>query len=277
MMISARNAMLKLLLGGSALAFASVASAGNTPPDLLDNFVWPPKDASSVDELYALYAGNCGRMQPDEDRTHEIRRTAAGIEIDIYVVPGSPFCPAVVLPDTLFSYPLGRLPPGVYTMTRRILQLSGSGSPRVLREHSIPYAVGDVPHPAASGSWYDPAKSGSGVFLNLLSDGDGNPSAQGFIYLLTRTGSGEAAWLGGIGQFSDNRMEVAMQPPGGANDPDAAVDAVFTYTGCGTARFAVEDDADLEFPNAEAELVQLTRTGGVAPCEPPQRRPDYLD
>lgn len=280
MTIPLRDLLSPTLALSAGLAFCGSAAAGSEGPDFLDNFVWPGNGAAAADELFVLYADNCGRPHPDRNRPPEVRRTDAGVEVDIFVTPPIlELCLAVVQPDTLVAYPIGRLPEGSHAITRRVLVSPERDSPqgRLLRESTVGIDIGDVPNAAVSGSWYDPRNSGSGMFLNLIADPSGAISGDALLYVLTRRSTGEPAWLGGVAAFEDGILTVPLQPPGAAADAPAVATAEFVYTGCGSGRLQIAGDVSLQFPLGDAELAQLTSTAGVPGCVPPTVRPYTLE
>jgi hypothetical protein len=272
------SALLGLALAAS-LGLARNAAAGETPPDYLDSFVYPGNGAAAADEVFVLYADNCGRPHPDANRPAEVRHRTLNVEVDIYLVePEAPVCLAVAMPDTLVPYSIGRLPKGFHEITRRLhVREHGGTGYRLVRESKSSIDIGDVPNPAVSGSWYDPQSSGSGMFLNLIPGEDGSVTGQALLYVLTRRTTGEAAWLGGVDGFENGVLSVALQAPGAAAGAPAAANALFTYTGCGTGRLEVSGDVSLQFPLGNAQVMQLTSTAGLPGCRPPRVRPVSMD
>jgi hypothetical protein len=252
-------------------ACAGTVSADAPPPDFLAAFVFPSEAASRADEVFVLYADHCGRPHPDARRPAQITRDGQRIAVDIYLVENpAEICLAVLMPSTLVPFSLGTLPKGFYEITRRLHIRSVDGNDyRASTVSGAGIEIGDAPHPAVSGTWHDPNQPGSGLFLNLIPPAPGEPSGRAFLYLLTQR-NGLAAWAGGIGQFVDGVLRVGLQGPNLAAN---AGTAVFEYRGCGDALLRVEGDLGLQFPLGQVRIEQLTRTGGVSDCRPPQRGP----
>lgn len=265
----------------SSLLACGIAQAQSAAPDFLADFVWPRNGASSADDVYALYADNCGRPHPDPQRpaTHALDAATRTLTVDIYLQePATTICPAVVQFDTLHAVSLGKLARGTYTVVRRLhVRAAAGGEHRLTLETTDGIVVGDTPNPAVSGTWFDPRTAGSGLFVNLMASEDPNvPSGEALIFVLTQRGSGAPVWLGGTGRFVDATLVAGLQPAGATDGTAPAATATFRYLGCGSARLSLEGDTDVLFPSGDAAIMQLTATGGLPGCTPPVQRPPSM-
>ncbi len=119
---------------------------------------------------------------------------------------------------------------------------------------------------AFTGSWYDPAQSGHGLMLEVLSD----TSLVAMWY--TFAPSGGQAWFGGVGTIQGNQAVVtANQTLGGRFipnfDPTAIEKPVWgtltlTFTDCNTGR--VDFSSGLGFGSGSMTLKRLTTIAGAA-------------
>lgn len=274
------NTFMRYCLGSTLLlvgAFAGDAGAQAQAPDYLEHFVYPRNGAAASDEIFVLYADNCGRPHP-EARASQVVRSGERIEVDLYLQePEFPICPAVFLPDELHPVSIGRFPRGNYSVVRRLHVRGFGGSQyRLVLESFDKLAIGDAPNPAASGTWYDRQAPGLGMVLNLLPPASGAERGDALIFLATRRTTGESVWMSGIGRFVDGVLSVPLRRPETPTSNTADATATFTYTGCGAGTLRVSDTS-LQFPLGTAALQQLTKSDAVPDCRPPALRPDSLD
>jgi hypothetical protein len=118
--------------------------------------------------------------------------------------------------------------------------------------------------PGQSGSWFDPARNGEGIVLELLADG----SAVAFWF--TYPASGEQAtqmWLFGTGWVDGNRIRFeSMLRPVGARFGEAFDPAAVQYTEWGSlelesgdcGRLTLRWQGPAEFGSGQRELQRLT-------------------
>lgn len=260
----------------AALALAAPAAAVESP-DNLNRFVFPGSDLSSRDEVFVLYADNCGRPHPDATRPAEISTQGNLVRVDLFLVePEEQFCLAVVLPDRLHTVALGRLPLGDHTVQRRLWVRAFDGVDyRLESDAALTVRVGDGPHASASGLWFSPAMPGNGLVLNLLPAEPGG-AAMAVVFLATHDANGQPEWLSGAGEFIDAVLRVPLRRA--STPPSAPADgmAEFRYLGCGAAEFSVSG-ITLAFPSGIESVRQMTSTKGVETCRPPALRPPSLD
>lgn len=274
------NNFLRCCLGSALLMAGTCASdvgAQAQAPDFLEHFVYPRNGAAASDEIFVLYADNCGRPHP-EARATGVVRNGERIEVDLYLQePEFPICPAVFLPDELHRVSIGRLPRGNYTVVRRLhVRAFGSSTYRILLESHDAIAIGDAPNPAASGTWYDQQAPGLGMVLNLLPAASSAERGDALMFLATRRTTGESVWMSGMGHFIDGVLSVPLRRAETPTNVAADATATFTYAGCGAGTLRVSD-ATLQFPLGTAAVRQLTKSEGLADCHPPALRPDSLD
>lgn len=275
-----QNTLLRYGLGSTLLLaslFAGDVNAQASAPDYLEHFVYPRNGAAASDEIFVLYADNCGRPHP-EARATDVVRNGDRIEVDLYLQePESPICPAVFLPDELHRVSLGRLPRGNYQVVRRLhVRAFGGSQYRLELESHDAISIGDAPNPAASGTWYDLQAPGLGMVLNLLPAASGAERGDALIFLATRRTTGESVWMSGMGHFVDGVLSVPLRRAETPTGVAADATATFTYLGCGAGTLRVSDTS-LQFPLGTAALQQLTKSDGLLDCRPPALRPDSLD
>ena len=122
--------------------------------------------------------------------------------------------------------------------------------------------------PAFTGSWYDPAQSGHGLFLEVL------PDNQLLAAWLTFDAAGNQAWFVGMGSYSGYTamLRSVDRPSGGRWIPNfdasrithnAWGSLVFTFTDCNNGRvdFFSSDPA---FGSGGMTLKRLTMPAGLA-------------
>jgi hypothetical protein len=269
---------LNFLVVSVALISTGLAQAQQIP-DFLRDFVFPRNGASPADEIHVLYADNCGRPHPDERRAATVTRSGFQVVVDIYLAqPESPFCLAIASPDTLYPVSIGTLAKGLYSVTRRLhVRPADMDEYSLLSESIDSILIDDTPNPAISGTWFNPDASGTGIVLSLVANPDPNTrSDAGLLFIATQTLSGEPEWLSGIASFDSGVLTVPMRRAGTPGSAAADATAVFTYLGCGEATLSATAE-DLVFPQGEETLMQLSKTDGLAGCNPPTERPVDLE
>jgi hypothetical protein len=229
-------------------------------------YVFPRNGLSSADEAYVLYTEACGLPDRDATRAPEIRREGQIIRVDLYRVrPQQPdICFSAGPPPTLHPIALGRLPEGFFSVEMREHVRDHDATVYTLLDSNYEgLEVAETPNPAISGGWYDPTRSGTGVFINLVpSPGQFEPLA--LLVLSTLDAAGTPVWYSGAGTFSNATLDIALTRGG---DAATTARAIFRYEGCGQATFRV-DGPPLRFPVGETPVTQLTRTLDVAGCSP---------
>ncbi|HEY8009490.1 MAG TPA: kelch repeat-containing protein [Rudaea sp.] len=148
----------------------------------------------------------------------------------------------------------------------------GSGSMNLTRltqaaaqttQVSPPSTIG----PAFTGSWYDPAQSGHGLMLEVLS---GNSIAATW-FAFDATG-GQQAWFSGAGTYSGNTATIAnlVQPSAGRWIPNFNPNAIirdpwgtltFTFSDCNHGR--VDFNSGLGYGSGSMQLTRLTQPAGL--------------
>lgn len=118
--------------------------------------------------------------------------------------------------------------------------------------------------PGQSGSWFDPARNGEGIVLELLADG----SAVAFWFTYPAGGeAGAQMWLFGTGWVDGNRIRFeSMRRPLGARFGAAFDPAAVQYTEWGSLELEAADCGRLtlrwqgppEFGSGQRELQRLT-------------------
>ena len=120
---------------------------------------------------------------------------------------------------------------------------------------------------AMTGSWYDPARSGQGLFIEIL------PGNQIFAAWLTFDPTGtQQAWIVGLGSYSGDTASIpnVAQPGGGAWGP--AFDEsklirnywgslIFTFTDCNHGR--VDYSSVAGYGSGSMNLARLTQPSGL--------------
>jgi len=124
-----------------------------------------------------------------------------------------------------------------------------------------------------SGAWYDPAQSGHGLLLQVLS---GAPSASdqlvAYWYTFNPEGT-QQAWFGGVGPINgDTAVVTTFQTTGGRwipnFDPTTIVNnpwgtLTFTFTDCSHGRVDFSSTAT-GFGTGHMDLVRLTQLAGLS-------------
>jgi plastocyanin len=124
-----------------------------------------------------------------------------------------------------------------------------------------------------SGAWYDPAQSGHGLLLQVLS---GAPSASdqlvAYWYTFNPEGT-QQAWFGGIGPINaDTAVVTTFQTTGGRwipnFDPATIVNnpwgtLTFTFSDCGHGRVDFSSTV-AGFGNGHMDLIRLTQLAGLS-------------
>ena len=127
-----------------------------------------------------------------------------------------------------------------------------------------PFAIG----PGTTGSWYDPAQSGHGLFIEVLSDN----RFYATWFAFNPTGA-QQAWFTGVGTYSGNAATVTgvVLPTGGRwipnFDPSQVVrnawgTLTFTFTDCDHGR--VDFNSVLGYGTGSMNLTRLTQPAGLA-------------
>lgn len=116
-----------------------------------------------------------------------------------------------------------------------------------------------------TGTWYDPAQSGHGIFIEIL------PGNLLLAYWFTFNPQGQQAWFGGVGSIVGNTAAVpVVQTQGGRFVPNFDPAQVtnppwgtlnFTFTDCQNAR--VDFASSVGFGNGSMTLKRLTTPAGV--------------
>jgi len=106
--------------------------------------------------------------------------------------------------------------------------------------------VGPTIDGSFTGSWYDPAQSGHGFFVEVL------PGGQFLAYWFTFSPTGEQSWFGGVGAINGNRVTMSpVRTTGGRFIPNFDANAIqnqpfgtmtFTFSSCRSGR------VDFDFP-----------------------------
>ena len=118
-----------------------------------------------------------------------------------------------------------------------------------------------------TGTWFDPAQSGHGLFLEVL------PDNVLLAAWLTFSPSGEQAWFVGLGPYAGNTAILTSvdQPTGGRWIPNFDSSKIvhnpwgtltFTFTDCNSGR--VDFDSRTGFGSGSMSLTRLTRPAGLA-------------
>lgn len=159
-----------------------------------------------------------------------------------------------------------------WTVTRRFDQLGnfdiycephgapGLGMAGVITVEGEP-ALG----PGYSGTWYDPAQSGHGFFIEIL------PGNQMLVYWFTFSPQGDQAWFGGVGPITGSSAIVrGTQTTGGRFipnfDPATIVrsdwgELRFSFSDCQTGR--VDFDSIAGYGSGSMNLRRLTLPAGL--------------
>ncbi len=127
-----------------------------------------------------------------------------------------------------------------------------------------PFAIG----PGITGAWYDPAQSGHGLFVEVLSDS--RFYAAWFAFNPAGT---EQTWFTGVGTYSGNiaSIESVVMPSGGRwipnFDPSQIVrnpwgTLTFTFTDCNNGR--VDFSSVAGYGTGSMNLTRLTQPAGLS-------------
>lgn len=120
--------------------------------------------------------------------------------------------------------------------------------------------------PGYTGTWFDPAQSGHGIFVEIL------PGDLLLAYWFTFTPQGQQAWFGGVGPISGNTAAVpVVQTTGGrfipnfdpaqvSNPPWGTLN--FTFTDCQNGK--VDFNSTAGFGTGSMTLKRLTTPAGVS-------------
>jgi hypothetical protein len=250
---------------------ATTAVAQLAPPyDQLSGFTYPRNGLSSADEVFVLYGDNCGRPHPDPTRAPTVAREPSGWIVDIYLVDNRSLelCLASLAPDRLFRVSIGALPMGINTVTRRLhVRQPNESTHQLVYTSSTIAEVRSTPNIAMSGAWYNPAASGTGLFVNVLPPMPGMLEPLVLIFLADDDASGRSVWSTGLGQFVNATLRIEMREGGNSG---ALRTLNFIYQGCGKAKMSFQDA-----PNSFTPLAQLTLINGVASCSPPEYRDGF--
>ena len=131
----------------------------------------------------------------------------------------------------------------------------------------------DPPPPLGAGytgTWYDPAQSGQGIFIEIL------PGNQLLAFWFTFTPDGQQAWFGGVGPIVGNTAVVPATRTTGTRfipnfNPAETVRTAwgtmsFTFTDCTTGR--VDFNSTIGFGTGSMLLKRLTQPAGLT-CPAP--------
>ena len=128
----------------------------------------------------------------------------------------------------------------------------------------LPFAIG----PGLTGSWYDPAQSGHGLFVQVL------PNNQLLAAWFSFNPAGtQQTWFIGVGTYSGNTVTVTsvVQPIGGRwipnFDPNRIVNnawgsLTFTFADCNHGK--VDFVSPLEYGTGSMNLTRLTQPAGLS-------------
>lgn len=131
-----------------------------------------------------------------------------------------------------------------------------------------------------SGTWYEPAKTQQGLFIEYLS------AAQAIVVWFTFTPEGQQAWMLGVGSVSGDtiRVETFNRSRGArfgaafnARDVvyDDVGDLLITFDSCSTG-YASFLSARPEWPNEQLRLQQLTGIEGLNCANAAQKQGSYV-
>jgi hypothetical protein len=253
---------IRLLL--ASLILIGTVHAQGVPPDGLSDPLFPPSQTSlaAEDEIYLAYEDFCGRPILDTG-TPSRQFMENGVRVvELVLLPPAEACFAPPPPPVKRLYSLGTLPKGNHLVERRLLVRAANGTTSLLHQSQHSITIGNTPHPAISGAWYDAGNPGTGLFLNLLpaNAADITQEPVVILYWATLDENQQPVWFTGSGRFNDGLLDIQLIK-GGAN-PVAQSMRLF-YRGCGSAHWV-----DPRFPTFFTELTQLTDVSGVASCDP---------
>lgn len=131
-----------------------------------------------------------------------------------------------------------------------------------------------------SGTWYEPAKTQQGLFIEYLS------AAQAIVVWFTFTPEGQQAWMLGVGSVSGDTIRVETFNRsrgarfGAAFNPrdviyDDVGDLLITFDSCSTG-YASFLSARPEWPNEQLRLQQLTGIEGLNCANAAQKQGSYV-
>jgi hypothetical protein len=231
-------------------------------------YVFPRNGLSAQDEAYALFTETCSEEPADLVREPDVQRTDTGFVVNFYRMRPAQehFCFTPAPPPSLYPVLLGRLPKGeVVVEMRDHVRNHNSDVYTLIATHREKLKVGNTPNPAVSGSWYDPASSGTGLFISLMPTRR-QPDPRAMMVLNTVDQDGNAVWYSGVGTFADGTLTVSMTR-GGQTTPSAT--GVFQYDGCGRGAFELLGQFP-RFPVGKTPVLQIARTLDAGGCEPTQ-------
>lgn len=249
-----------------SLLFAASAHAQTTPPDLLDDPLLPSAGTpvSTADDFYVLYHAMCGR--PSVDPATPVRQFQEDgvlvVEWVLLPVPEDEICFSPPIPTPRKAFRIGPLSKGLHQIERRLMLRANDGSTSLLHHSLHTVQVGETPHPALSGAWYDANNPGTGLFISLLprTAADHNQEPLVVVYWADEDESRQPIWYTSAGRFRDGVLDIDLIK-GGATGEIRPMR--FSYRGCGQAHWV-----DPRFPTFFTELTQLTEVSGVESCAP---------
>lgn len=234
----------------------------------------PGGNISTHDEALVAYWLTCGEPVPDPANPPTVSIADGVITVDMVVLPSDALCgtPPGRMP---IAVSLGALEARVYAVYRRMHLRQRDAPPSeatLLQERSEVLSVSDQPHAGVSGTWFDPARPGAGLSVQMLGPESviwPYPRRDALVFLTTFDAEQSPLWLAGTGQFEDNRLIVTMAAPRAPGDTTPAEDLgtlTFAYEGCGEATVSWEG-SELVFPSSTPDaVIQLTNVGQVEPC-----------
>jgi plastocyanin len=140
---------------------------------------------------------------------------------------------------------------------------AGHASGVIVVQAVSPFAIG----PGITGAWYDPAQSGHGLFIEVLT---GNRFYASW-FAFNPSGTGQA-WITGVGTYSGDTATIpsVVMPTGGRwipnFDPTQIVPnpwgtLAFTFTDCNHGR--VDFNSIAGYGNGSMNLTRLTQPAGL--------------
>jgi hypothetical protein len=159
--------------------------------------------------------------------------------------------------NSVFGYGTGSM-----NLTR-LTRPAGLSTPATLRDAAALGAIG----PGFTGSWYDPAQSGHGLFVEVL------PDNRMFVGWFTFNPAGtEQAWFVGVGTYSGNTATITpVSLPSGGRwipnfNPNEIINSVwgaltFTFTDCNRGK--VDFNSVLGYGTGSMNLTRLTQPAGL--------------
>lgn len=155
------------------------------------------------------------------------------------------------------------------TYNNRVRKVSTDGIITTIAGNGAAYIASTTQiGPAYSGSWYDPAQSGQGLMLEVLSDN------RLLALWFTFSPTGEQAWFGGVGTYNGNTATITgvALPTGGKwipnFDPNAVVrnawgTLTLTFGDCNHGKVAFNSGYD-GYGSGSMNLMRLTLPLGQA-------------